>query len=80
VTVFDSAAKEVEQDAPMVVGLEETPPEKAAPPPKSAGGAPHGGNPHGGLGGLPSGHPVVPPAGNPHAAPPAGDPHAPAKP
>ncbi|HET6332892.1 MAG TPA: DUF4340 domain-containing protein [Polyangiales bacterium] len=80
VTVFDSAAKEVEQDAPMVVGLEETPPEKAAPPPKSAGGAPpHGGNPHGGLGGLPSGHPVVPPAGNPHAAPPAGNPSAPQK-
>jgi hypothetical protein len=69
VTVFDSAAKEVEQDAAMVVGLEETPPEKSEPQPKPAAGAsPHGGNPHGG---LPSGHPTIPPAGNPHAMPPA---------
>jgi hypothetical protein len=78
VTVFDSAAKEVEQDAAMVVGLEETPPEKAEPQPKAAGANPHGG--------LPSGHPTVPPTGDPHAMPanphampgamPPGNPHA----
>jgi hypothetical protein len=68
VTVFDSAAKEVEQDAAFVVGLEEAPPSKTEPQPKQPAGAPgmmpHGGNPHGG---LPSGHPTLPPSGNPHA-------------
>jgi hypothetical protein len=75
VTVFDSAAKEVEQDAAMVVGLEETPPEKSEPQKPAAGTAnPHSGNPHGG---LPSGHPTLPPSGNPHAAPAAAaNPHA----
>lgn len=73
VTVFDSAAKEVEQDAAMVVGLEETPPEKAEQPKAAPPGA-HGGMPHGG---LPSGHPTLPPSGNPHAAPAApANPHA----
>lgn len=67
VTVFDSAAKEVEQDAAFVVGLEEALPSKTEPQPKKPEGAPgmpHGGNPHGG---LPSGHPTLPPSGNPHA-------------
>lgn len=75
VTVADSSAKEVEQDAAMVVGLEEAPASKTegagkgkgAPAVETStsvhGGAPHGGAPHGG---LPAGHPTIPQA-DPHA-------------
>jgi hypothetical protein len=71
VTVFDSAAKEVEQDAAMVVGLEEAPASKTAPKAAAPGGtetstsvhgAPHGGAP---VPGLPAGHPPMPK--DPHA-------------
>ncbi|HKU41693.1 MAG TPA: DUF4340 domain-containing protein [Polyangiales bacterium] len=66
VTVYDSSAKEVEQDAAMVVGLEEAPASKTEPkkPEADAKGA---------MPGLPAGHPPM--MGNPHAAPLA-NPHA----
>lgn len=79
VTVFDSAGKDVEQDAAMVVGLEEAPASKTAPKgvDKAGPGATEtstslhgrpGANPHGGMPGLPSGHPQVPqPPANPRA-------------
>jgi hypothetical protein len=85
VTVFDSAAKEVEQDAAMVVGLEEAPASKTEPQPKkpdSAGANPHGGNPHGAVphgaasDGLPAGHPTVP-SKAPTSGNPPSNPHAP---
>jgi hypothetical protein len=63
VTVFDSTAKDVEQDVGMVVGLDDVPAEKAAPAP--AGDAK----------GLPVGHPVLPaPHAPPHAPPTAPQP------
>jgi hypothetical protein len=55
VALFDSSAKEVEQDVGMVLGLEQAPAGKEAPAAPS-GANPHGAAPHG----LPSGHPTVP--------------------
>ncbi|HKP63679.1 MAG TPA: DUF4340 domain-containing protein [Polyangiales bacterium] len=68
VTVYDSTAKEVEQDAAMVVGLEEAPASKTEPkkPEKPSAADPHGmmpGMPHGAMPGMPPGHP---PMGAPH--------------
>jgi hypothetical protein len=73
VTMYDSLAKQVEEDAPMIVGAEEPPAESsestegAAPAPgaapKAAAPAPAAVDPH------------AAPAANPHAAP-AADPHA----
>lgn len=65
VALFDSSAKEVEQDVGMVLGLEQAPAAKEAPAAPSGaaphGAAPHGAAPHGAAPhGLPSGHPTVP--------------------
>lgn len=56
VALFDTSAKEVEQDVGSVLGLEQP-----AAPAKEAPAAPSGASPHGAPhGGLPSGHPAVP--------------------
>jgi hypothetical protein len=60
VTVYDSSAKEVEQDAAMVVGLEEAPASKTEPKKPEK---PTAADPHGSMPGLPPGHPSM---GNPH--------------
>ena len=55
VALYDSSAKEVEQDVGMVLGLEQAP----APKEKEGGAAP-GPKPQPSAHGLPSGHPTVP--------------------
>ncbi len=73
VTVFDSVAKEIEQDAAMVVGLEEAPPSKTEP--SVAGETTESSTSvHGG---MPPGHPAMPQRGNPHGMPTpvGGNPH-----
>jgi hypothetical protein len=60
VTVFDSAAKEVEQDAAMVVGLEEAPASKTSPKATGAADSETSTSVHGAPPGLPAGHPPMP--------------------
>jgi hypothetical protein len=65
VALYDSAAKEVEQDVGMVVGTEQQP------APEAAKSAAHGSKPApapGPHGGLPTGHPPLPAASTAPAA------------
>jgi len=76
VTVFESVAKEIEQDAAMVVGLEEAPPSKTEP--SKAGDARETPETSTSVhGGMPPGHPAMPRSGNPHGMPTpmGGNPH-----
>jgi hypothetical protein len=78
VAIYDSAAKEVEQDVGMVVGTEQTPAKPSGSPPAAPSSSvkpdDHDDPRHGH--GMPTGHPALPP-GHPSMPGPGVDPHAP---